>query len=175
MLSHISVLMCVCVGNVKQYNVSSKNTNDNQDNKMVPPVILYTDHQNGARLSKYNFLSQAFSQMRNSYAVHANSSTNELKMSPVSSASQPHPMYHEEERITNSPLPPLPPPSARYSPTRESTVTVGTLHAPLFQRNRTPQQYTSQLNVSPTMRSPVSSDVSEYPMSPSSDHSYPYF
>lgn len=178
---------------VKRYNVSSKDTNDHQDSTMVPPVILYTDgddnqgrrlernlsqaSSNGARLSKYNFLSQAFSQMRNSYAVHANNSTNEpyveptvaenevINMSPVSSPTpsitrkptktkyQMYSMYHDSNTEMGS--------VSRHTPsptTRESTMTVGTtLHAPLFQRN--PKQYVSQINVSPSQSSP---EVSEY-------------
>ena len=188
----------------------------------------------GARLSKYNFLSQAFSQMRTSYAVE---NSNNIPMNDTTTttttASKPlntdtnlnydsmvlphdkpkkYQIYqqHQDSSSDNmsfSSPPPLPPnaasttsfyfePNTNTTATRESTMTVGTLHAPLFhkQQRSTPspislssptrqKQYTSHLAVSPTIdANNVVSDVSQYSSKQSSttttsaalNHNKPY-
>lgn len=164
----------------------------------------------GARLSKYNFLSQAFSQMRTSYAGEnannmsmnatttttasksLNTDTNHNHDSMVLPHDKPkkYQMYqqHQDSSSDNMlfPSPPSLPPNAAsttsfyFDPnttaTRESTMTVGTLHASLFHKQQTStpsptslsspvrqKQYTSHLTVSPAIDADsVVSDVSQY-------------
>ncbi|KAL9554984.1 hypothetical protein MBANPS3_002552 [Mucor bainieri] len=188
----------------------------------------------GARLSKYNFLSQAFSQMRTSYAgdhpnaisMHPTTTTGTTTATtvPKSLNTDPmhnhdsmvlphdkpknHPMYQQQQGASfesmSFPSPPPPPPplpvpamastSSFFDPntatTRESTMTVATLHAPLFRQHQQQQQrgtpsplsslsvatvrqkqpYASHLAVSPTSpirtagidADSVVSDVSQY-------------
>ncbi|GAN11151.1 CST complex subunit STN1 [Mucor ambiguus] len=175
----------------------------------------------GARLSKYNFLSQAFSQMRTSYA---GDNHNAISMNATTTVTAPktlntdpthnhdsmvlphdkpknHPMYQQQDASFQSLSFPSPPPlpipamastSSFFDPntTRESTMTVATLHAPLFRQHQYQQQrgtpspsslseaatvklkqpYTSHLAVPPTSpirtagidADSVVSDVSQY-------------
>jgi hypothetical protein len=201
-----------------------------------PRIRTVSQASKEVRLSKYNFLSQAFSQMRNSYGgdvamsqqsnytTHTNSNDNSFKDQPISMIAAPQPTkadrsyrdsmvlpHHNNKDISTSTAnnnysmytttdsnldvnrtsPPAPARSTTsffHDPTRESTITVGTLHAPLFhqQMNRK-QPYLSRLNVTPTFdRDSVKSDeVSKYSTSPtttsptSNSHAnnkpYPYF
>lgn len=257
---------------MKRYNVTQDKTLVEEEQVVTPPVILYTDvHNNeqntipgqeqplkratsqaskGARLSKYNFLSQAFSQMRTSYggqALQQNHASEEepkayfqnqpaapepsfdkknsgavvnrsyhdsMVLSPYEFAGnqysdhnnnqknkyQMYSMYNssadsggirsgssaltqqQQQRST----------STFFDPNRESTMTVGTLHAPLFhqqhQLNPTPLPFNKNLYTSgvitPSMdRDSVISDVSQYSTPKqetptatiTSNKPYPYF
>lgn len=166
------------------------------------------------RLSKYNFLSQAFTQMRTSYVTnnHQTNENNQLRpKSPTTMSSgmpvtsqkvntnkpkkyQMYSMYQD----SNNELMQIPPPAVHSTnsfipgdPTRESTMTVGTLHAPLFLKNRNTPSPTGSLPNPRLAKSPlnmlhrdsITSEVSAYetypPVSPStptnnSQKSYPF-
>lgn len=159
----------------------------------------------GARLSKYNFLSQAFSQMRTSYAGDNN---NAISMNATTTVSKPpntdpthnhdsmvlpydkpknHPMYQQQQGSSfenmsfPSPPPPIPastssffnPNTTTATTTRESTMTVATLHAPLFRQHQQHQQGTpppsspSSLSVvTARQKQPYSSRLAVSPTSP---------
>lgn len=263
---------------MKRYNVTQDKTLVEDEQEVVtPPVILYTDEHNeqsasptpqrrltratsqaskGARLSKYNFLSQAFSQMRTSYggqALQQNHASGEeepkayfqdqpaapepsfdkknsngaevnrsyhdsMVLSPYEFAGnqysdnrnnpktkyQMYSMYNsstdsgagvrsgsalaqqQQQQQQHST-------STFFDPNRESTMTVGTLHAPLFhqqhQHNPTIPPFNKNLYTSgvitPSMdRDSVISDVSQYSTpkqetptatTTSSNKPYPYF
>jgi hypothetical protein len=271
---------------IKRYNTQKKPSKEEE--ALEPPVILYSDTYNnngeddimmkergskaGARLSKYNFLSQAFSQMRTSYGGGGVLSqqfdpqqAEELQqrlayppLSPPPPTTQPaapellhskttgdrsyhdsmvlspyelsnnttnnatartekqeqqkprqqqakYQMYSMYNNSTSDALSPIPPPSATastfFDANRESTMTVGTLHAPLFlsqhQQNPTPTSppvnkhhrvvYAPNLALNITDGSEsVVSDVSQYNTFPrqqtpinnnntTSNKSYPFF
>lgn len=185
--------------NIKTYNITAQEmystNNDNHEQneeKITPPVVLYTDvikqsqQHNGkpsARLSKYNFLAQMFTQMKESYSLGAmvlaqdsvndrtqQNSPSEKSNDPLaqnleknsvrdqSSQLNPYQMNHfypinQDRSTTSTPLP---------ESGRESTTTVGTLHAPLLKNNGL---YPPRAHTKPKTRSPTqnkrSDDASE--------------
>lgn len=257
---------------MKRYNVTQDKTLVEDEQVVTPPVILYTDVHNeqsasptpqqrltratsqaskGARLSKYNFLSQAFSQMRTSYGGQAlqqnHASEEEPKAYFQNQPAAPEPSfdkknngevvnrsYHDSMVLSpyefagnqysdnrNNPKTKYQmysmynsstdsggvrsgsalaqqqqqqqhSTSTFFDPNRESTMTVGTLHAPLFhqqhQHNPTPPPFNKNLYTSgvitPSMdRDSVISDVSQYSTpkqetptaTTTSNKPYPYF
>jgi hypothetical protein len=215
---------------IKRYNVSvGTDVPDNQAS-MTPPVILYTDAHNrreekclveedtvqprgrvvsqaskGARLSKYNFLSEAFSQMRSSYGgisqqtnyTTTNSNDNRFEDQPISMVAAPQPIQKSDRFYRDSMVLPynrdisadmysIPTDANRTSPpsppihTREPTAALGSLH-PSRQVQNLPRLVTRTFD-----RESVKSDeVSKYSTSPTSpttttttttaNKPYPYF
>jgi hypothetical protein len=201
--------------NVKRYNF---NGDVIEDRPIIAPVVIYSDSLNqeqqeamgiekhmldeeamplrelgeGKRLSKYNFLSQAFSQMRTSYvdqparSPSAASSQKELVIKKPKKY-QMYSMYQDSGELAGPPK--TPPPAVTTNsyipgdPTRESTVTVGTLHAPLLLHNHrgTPSPgLPKQSPLKMVHRDSVVSEVSEYstfptsPIPPSTPTKYPF-
>lgn len=191
---------------VKKYNVNKELNNDQEKSSLpTPPVILYSDIlknneeqkkkdsidftsrtsvvSNGTRLSKYNFLAQAFSQMRESYAgvpkSHNDMDEEAMPKPTPLHTKDSHRTFHDSMVLTKYDFEdakrPLSIPETIVSAKsgtittdiRESTMTVGTLHAPLFKNNglhhpmpsrsNTPLLYQSIHN-----RDSVVSDVSQF-------------
>ncbi|KAI8088808.1 uncharacterized protein BX664DRAFT_331419 [Halteromyces radiatus] len=126
---------------IKKYN--TPDTEKQNDNRTQSQLSV-----NGARLSKYNYLTQAFSQMRSSYATQ-DQQEQHSNNNPQTQADLPYIQYPDPVANTDSnTLRPSPSSDSKYllhqsssttSPeisqnTRQSTATV--LHAPLFQRNK---------------------------------------
>ncbi|KAI8876256.1 hypothetical protein K501DRAFT_308622 [Backusella circina FSU 941] len=198
----------------KEMHRTSNDDNDQNNDKISPPVVLYTDvmkqseQRNGkasARLSKYNVLAQMFTQMKESYSLGAmvlaqdsvnrdddriqiqqnnhfsvpekgslyqqhNLEKNSVNNSDQSSQLNSYQMNHlypiNQDRLTaNSASTPLP------ETGRDSTTTVGTLHAPLFKNNGL---YPPRAHTKPKTTSPVlnkrSSDSSGIANSDDLDH-----
>ncbi|KAI8889352.1 hypothetical protein K501DRAFT_282285 [Backusella circina FSU 941] len=193
---------------IKKYNMDKKELNDNDEKEEetlpTPPVILYSDIlknneqqqekkeeivdftsrtsvvSNGTRLSKYNFLAQAFSQMRESYVGGGGGTTQKLHdldgddeprlPKPLHTKNSSHRTFHDSMVLTqydfeDAKNPPSIPSTIPSTPDiRESTITVATLHAPLFKnhqhhpmpRSNTPLLYTNQ------HRDSTLSDVSQF-------------
>lgn len=149
----------------------------------------------GARLSKYNFLSQAFSQMRTSYAGdnHNAISMNATTTAPKSLNTDPvhnhdsmvlphdkpknHAMYQQQQQGASfdtmafpspPPIPAMESTSSFFDPntTRESTMTVATLHAPLFRQQRGTPSPSSLSVATASQRQPYAAHLAVSPTSP---------